>query len=106
MPAILFNPDSRLSRTIESIVRTDEFATKYLERMEKAIAGNVLPLVRLVEVFSKRIVGPGCTLAEVSGPLLHCARAAHRTPEDNAVWRRVFMEVQSEIIARGPDSAS
>ena len=106
MPAIPFNPESRLSRTIEGVVRTDEFATKYLERMEKAIAGNVLPLVRLVKVFSKRIVGPDCTLAEVSGSLLHYARAAHKTPEDNAIWRRVFMEVQSEITERGPESAS
>lgn len=104
--AIPFNLESDLSRTIEGVVTTDEFATKYLERMEKAIAGDVGPLVRLVEVFSKRIAGPDCTLAEVSSSLLHYARTAHRTPEDDTIWNRVFMEVQSKIVERGSESAT
>jgi len=107
-PAVIipFNLESELSRTIEGVVTTDEFAKKYLERMEKAIAGDVGPLVRLVEVFSKRIVGPDCTLAEVSSSLLHYARTAHKTPEDDAVWNRVFMDVQLKIVERGSELAT
>jgi hypothetical protein len=98
---IPFNLESDLSRIIEGIVTTDEFAKRYVERMEKAAGGDIDPLVRLVTVFSKRLLGPDCTLAEVSSSLLHYARTAHKTPEDDAVWNKVFMEVQSKIIEQG-----
>jgi hypothetical protein len=105
-PALPFNLESDLSRTIEGVVTTDEFAEKYLERVEKAIAGDISPLVRLIKVFSKNLLGPDCTLAEVSSSLLHHARSAHKTPEDDAVWNRVFMEVQSQIIEQGSEIAT
>jgi hypothetical protein len=103
---IPFNLESELSRTIEGIVTTDEFATRYMERMEKATAGDIGPLVRLVTVFSKRLLGPDCTPAEVSSSLLHYARTAHKTPEDDAVWNKIFMEVQSKIIEQGSEVAT
>lgn len=99
--AIPFNPESRFSRTIDSVVRTEEFAAKYLERMEKAVTGDVGPLLRLVEIFSRKIASPDCALTEVSGSLLHYARTAHGIPEDDVVWRKIFIEVQSKMIGRG-----
>jgi hypothetical protein len=103
---ITYNLESDLSRIIEGIVTTDEFAKRYVERMEKAAGGDIDPLVRLVTVFSKRLMGPDCTLAEVSSSLLHYARTAHKTPEDDAVWNKVFMEVQSKIIEKGSEVAT
>jgi len=103
---IPFNLESDLSRTIESIVTTDEFAMRYVERMEKATTGDISPLVRLVTVFSRKLMGPDCTLAEISSSLLHYARTAHKTPEDDVVWNKVFMEVQSKIVEQGSEVAT
>jgi hypothetical protein len=89
--------EERLDKLIQAIVKTEQFTTRHIERFNKALAGDLGPIVRLVTVFTRKIAGPEDDLSHVATLFLHHARSLLDTSDNDAVWKTIQDEVKSTI---------
>jgi hypothetical protein len=97
--------EERLDKLIQAIVKTEQFTTRHVERFNKALAGDLGPIVRLVNVFTRKIAGPEDDLSHVATLLLHHARSLLGTSDNDAVWKTIQDEVHSTISDSGSEVA-
>jgi hypothetical protein len=93
---------SKLDKTLLALVRTDQFSTKYAARLDAAVRGDIVPLVRLVVTFARTLDVQDVELVEVTNQLLNHARSELGSPEDDSLWRSVhgaIGDLGSEAVA-------
>jgi len=97
---------SNLEEMVETVVKTDQFASRYVERTRIAVEGNVEPLVRLLITFARNIAGPGADIIKIATLLLHYAQSILDSPDDEKLWSTVHHMVQTEITDSGSEVAA
>ncbi|MHA2058157.1 MAG: ATP-binding protein, partial [Candidatus Thorarchaeota archaeon] len=95
----------RLERLVQEIVKTEQFTTRHIERFNKALAGDLKPIVRMIKIFAKRIAGSEDDVCHVATKLLHHARSHLGSSDNDEVWKTIQDEVHSSINNSGSEVA-
>ena len=87
----------RLNRLIQEIVKTEQFTSRHIERFNKALDGDLKPIIRLITIFSRKIAGPEDDVCHVATLLLYHARSQLGDSDNDSVWNTIQDEVHSSI---------
>lgn len=95
----------RLERLIQEIVKKEKFTSRHIERFNKALDGNLKPIVRMITIFAKKIAGPEDDVCHVATLLLHHARSQLGSSDNDSLWKTIQDEVHSSINGSGSEVA-
>jgi hypothetical protein len=88
--------NERLDTLVPSVVMTEQFSSRYIDRVGKATEGDTKPLARMIRVFSKNIAEPEDDLESVAMKLICHARCVLKIPKDETLWNSILESVRNE----------
>jgi hypothetical protein len=97
---------SNLHETLMALVRTDQFSTRYPERIDAALKGNFEPLVKMIITFARSLDIQNIELRKVAALLLNHARSVLESPDNNTLWKSVHELMISDIDNLGSEVAA
>jgi hypothetical protein len=95
--------EDELDLFIKAIVRTDQFSSRYYDRLRKAVNGDTAPIARMIRVFSKKAAGDDHNLELVATKMLQHAKTILGTPENDELWDMIVESVHIEISDQGSE---
>ncbi|MFW9842135.1 MAG: hypothetical protein ACFFES_14655 [Candidatus Thorarchaeota archaeon] len=95
--------EDELDLFIKAIVRTEQFASRYYDRLRKAVNGDTTPIARMIRVFSKKAAGDNHNLELVATKMLQHAKTILGTPENEELWNTIVESVNIEIRSQGSE---